>query len=185
MGGERNGVERALIDSFLRFSPLNFLDFGCAPFEFFACPFIRFVLYHDIIRATGLKRSVALVLLRPIVAFLGGFVGVHPEDGVVVLGSKGLAGGFWQAEQAGGQSVRQTAGVSVGQYGHAADIAGGPAGGQIDQMRVLHAAVLKIALVVAADDQAVAVGQLHSLDVRRVVAPWVFNARRPQLAAGL
>ena len=28
MGGERNGVERALIDSFLRFSPLNFLDLG-------------------------------------------------------------------------------------------------------------------------------------------------------------
>ena len=40
MGGERNGVERALIDSFLRFSPLNFLDFGCAPFEFFERPFI-------------------------------------------------------------------------------------------------------------------------------------------------
>ena len=42
MGGERNGVERALIDSFLRFSPLNFLDFGCAPFEFFERPFINF-----------------------------------------------------------------------------------------------------------------------------------------------
>ena len=34
MGGERNGVERALIDSFLRFSSLAFLDFGCAPLEF-------------------------------------------------------------------------------------------------------------------------------------------------------
>ncbi len=42
MGGERNGVERALIDSFLRFSPLNFLDFGCAPFEFFERPFIQY-----------------------------------------------------------------------------------------------------------------------------------------------
>ena len=40
MGGERNGVERALIDSFLRFSPLNFLDFGSALFEFFERPFI-------------------------------------------------------------------------------------------------------------------------------------------------
>ena len=40
MGGERNGVERALIDSFLRFSSLVFLDFGCAPLEFFECPFI-------------------------------------------------------------------------------------------------------------------------------------------------
>ena len=74
------------------------LDFLCAFLDFFVYPRIRFVLYHDIIRATGLKRSVALVLLRPIVAFLGGFVGVHPEDGVVVLGSKGLAGGFWQAK---------------------------------------------------------------------------------------
>ena len=43
MGGERNGVERALIDSFLRFSPLNFLDFGCAPFEFFERPFITVI----------------------------------------------------------------------------------------------------------------------------------------------
>ena len=40
MGGERSGVERALIDSFLRFSSLAFLDFGCAPLEFFECPFI-------------------------------------------------------------------------------------------------------------------------------------------------
>ena len=43
MGGERNGVERALIDSFPRFSSLVFLDFGCAPFDFFECPFIQFV----------------------------------------------------------------------------------------------------------------------------------------------
>ena len=40
MGGERNGVERAYLDSFSRFSPLDFLDFLSAPLEFFECPFI-------------------------------------------------------------------------------------------------------------------------------------------------
>lgn len=43
MGGERNGVERALIDSFPRFFPhfsLLFLDFLSVPFDFFECPFI-------------------------------------------------------------------------------------------------------------------------------------------------
>ena len=40
MGGERNGVERAYLDSFSRFSSLDFLDFLSAPLEFFECPFI-------------------------------------------------------------------------------------------------------------------------------------------------
>ncbi|WP_302370510.1 hypothetical protein, partial [uncultured Gemmiger sp.] len=50
--------------------PSTILDFFFAFLENFECPWI-FVLYHDIIRATGLKRSVALVLFRPVVAFFG------------------------------------------------------------------------------------------------------------------
>lgn len=57
--------------------------------------------------------------------------------------------------------------------------------GQVDQMGIAHALILKIALIVAADDKTVPIGQLHRLNIRRVIAPRVLNTRRPRLSAGL
>ena len=52
-------------------------------------------------------------------------------------------------------------------------------------MGVAHALILKIALIVAADDKTVPIGQLHRLNIRRVIAPRILNTRRPRLSAGL
>ncbi len=124
------------------FSPLNFLDFGCAPFEFFERPFITVCInlqqkYKPRFQAWG------LFLLRPVCALARGLVRVHPEDGIVVLRGQGLAGLLGQTEQPGGKRVGQTSGVGAGQHGHAADVAGRVARRQIDQVGVPHAVVLK------------------------------------------
>ena len=103
----------------------------------------------------------------------------------MVLRGQGLAGLLGQTEQPGGKRVGQISGVGAGQHGHAADVAGRVARRQIDQVGVPHAVVLKVALVVAADDQAVAVGQLDGLYVRGVIAPGILDTRGPGLAAGL
>ena len=50
---------------------------------------------------------------------------------------------------------------------------------------IAHALILKIALIIAADDQAVSIGQLHRLNIRRVIAPRVLNTRRPRFPPGL
>ena len=52
-------------------------------------------------------------------------------------------------------------------------------------MGIAHALILKIALIVTADDKAVPIGQLHRLNIRRVIVPRVLNTRRPRLSAGL
>ena len=111
--------------------------------------------------------------MRPVCAPARGLVRVHPEDGIVVLRGQGLAGLLGQTEQPGRKRVGQTSGVGAGQHGHTADVAGRVARRQIDQVSVPHAVVLKVALVVAADDQAVAVGQLDGLYVRGVIAPGI------------